>query len=62
VPTDDIAEARQSILSLLADGKRHHITELHRLSSPMQAIDQALADLIQEEHVVQEDGFLHKNR
>ena len=62
VPTDDIAEARQSILSLLADGKRHHITELHRLSCPMQAIDQALADLIQEEHIVQEDGFLHKNR
>lgn len=62
VPTDDIAEARQSILSLLADGKRHHITELHRLSCPMQAIDQALADLIQEEHVVQEDSFLHKNR
>ena len=56
----DIDEARKDILQLTSDGQRHHITELHRIPCPMQAIDHALADLIQEEYLLHEDGFLHQ--
>ena len=51
-------QAQQAILQLVADGKRHHITELHRLPHSMPAIDAALAFLIKEEKIEQEDGFL----
>ena len=55
---DEEQQAQQAILQLVADGQRHHITELHRISVPTPAIDAALAYLIEEEKVVQEDGFL----
>ena len=51
-------QAQQAILQLVADGQRHHITELHRLPHSMPAIDAALAYLIKEEEIEQEDGFL----
>ena len=53
-------DARQKILNLLADHKRHHITELFRLSLPTEELDAALTYLVQEEHVCQEDGFIEK--
>ena len=55
---DEEQQAQQAILQLVSDGQRHHITELHRISVPTPAIDAALAYLIEEEKVVQEDGFL----
>ena len=53
-------DARQKILSLLADHKRHHITELFRLSLPTEELDAALTYLVQEEHICQEDGFIER--
>ena len=53
-------DARQKILNLLADHKRHHITELFRLSLPTEELDAALTFLVQEEHICQEDGFIEK--
>ncbi len=53
-------DARQKILSLLADKKRHHITELFRLQLPTEELDAALEYLVQEEFVCQEDGFIQK--
>ena len=50
--------ARQAITDLLNDGGKHHVTELHRLPYPTPAIDAALAYLIKEEDVIQENGYL----
>ena len=52
------ADAKTLIINLLNDRKRHHITELLHLPVPQPTLHQALTGLIQEEHVVQEDGFL----
>ncbi len=54
-------DARQKILSLLADKQRHHITELFRLQLPTEELDAALEHLVQEEQVCQEDGFIQKS-
>ena len=51
-------EARQQILSILADHHRHHITELFRLSLPTEELNAALSLLIEEEEIKQEDGFI----
>ena len=51
-------EARQRILALLADHQRHHITELFRLQLPSEECDAALAFLIKEEKIRQNDGFI----
>ena len=53
-------QARQQILALLADGKRHHITELFRLQLPTEELNAALTSLVQEENISQEDGFMVK--
>ena len=53
-------QARQQILALLADGKRHHITELFRLQLPTEELNAALTYLVQEENISQEDGFMVK--
>jgi ATP-dependent DNA helicase RecQ len=50
----------QQILSILADDKPHHITELARLPYPSQDIDATLALLIREEYVFQQDGYLQR--
>lgn len=52
--------ASQAILQLLGDGHRHHLTELHQLPIPTEALDAALRMLIAEEHILQEDGFIRK--
>ena len=51
-------DARQRILALLADHQRHHITELFRLQLPTEELDAALAFLIKEEKIRQDDGFI----
>ena len=48
------------ILSILADDKPHHITELARLPYPSQDINATLALLIREEYVFQQDGYLQR--
>ncbi len=54
----DTKQAQQQILSLLSDRKRHHITELFRLRLPKEEQDAALAYLLQEEYIIQQDGYL----
>ena len=54
-------DARQKILALLSDHKRHHATELLRLQIPRKELDAALTYLIQEETISQDDGFLILN-
>jgi ATP-dependent DNA helicase RecQ len=51
-------DAAQSILQLLSDGKRHHLSELHRLSFSTEALDTALHSLLSEERILQSDGFI----
>ncbi len=58
VTADGQRNARQQILALLGDHQRHHITELFRLPLPTEELDAALTYLVQEELVVQNDGFL----
>jgi len=50
--------ASQQILQLLADGKRHHITEIHRLRLQREVVHKVLGYLMKEEIVCQEDGFI----
>lgn len=54
----DTKKAQQQILSLLSDRKRHHITELFRLRLPKEEQDAALTYLLQEEYIIQQDGYL----
>jgi ATP-dependent DNA helicase RecQ len=51
-------EAQQQILDLLADRKRHHVTQLRQLPLPYEQIDTALEELMLEESVYLEDGYL----
>ena len=53
-------EAMDSILTLLADGKPHPITELRGIQLPTDELDAALSYLMKEEHICQSDGFLRK--
>ena len=54
----DTKQAQQQILTLLSDRKRHHVTELFRLRLPKEEQDAALAYLLQEEYIIQQDGYL----
>ncbi len=58
ITKDSLAEAKQQILLLLADQKRHHLTELFRLQLSNELIDEALRTLLDEENIQQQDGFL----
>lgn len=55
---DTLAATQSDILALLADGKRHHVTELHSIKRPYEQIDAAIRYMIAEEIVFQLDGFL----
>ena len=55
---DQQPSATSQLLQLLSDGQRHHLTELHRLSMPTEAIDKALRHLMEEEYIVNHDGFI----
>jgi len=52
------SSAQQAILQLLSDNQRHHLTELHRIPIPTEAIDAALRQLIKEEQIIHNDGFI----
>jgi ATP-dependent DNA helicase RecQ len=54
----DTKMAQQQILTLLSDRKRHHVTELFRLRLPKEEQDAALTYLLQEEYIMQQDGYL----
>ena len=53
-----VADARQRILTLLADRQRHHVTQLRQVPLPYEQIEAALEDLLMEEQVYLEDGYL----
>lgn len=54
----DIQQAKQQILTLLSDRQRHHVTELLRLQLAKEELDKALTYLLQEEYIMQKDGYL----
>ncbi|MBR1689064.1 MAG: RecQ family ATP-dependent DNA helicase [Prevotella sp.] len=58
VAEDRLAAAKLRIQELLADGERHHVTELLSLQLPTDQLDAALQYLLAEEFVWQEDGYL----
>ena len=51
-------EAKSLILTLLADHKKHHITELRTITLPYEQIEEALEFLMLEEFFYMEDGYL----
>lgn len=51
-------DARNRIMQLLRDGRRHHLTELHSLQLPTEALDLALEQLVNEEMIHQQNGFI----
>lgn len=55
---DSQRDARERIKSLLNDGQRHHVTELHSLHLPTDVLDLALEQLINEEIIHHDTGFL----
>lgn len=59
---DKVEDAKTKILALLADGNRHHITEMHKLLIPTETLDIVLRDMTQEERICQMDGFLFVTR
>ena len=52
--------AMEKILMLLSDGKPHPITDLRDIQLPTDELDAALSYLLQEEYILQEDGYLSK--
>ena len=50
----------QQILTLLADGQRHHTTEILRLHLPTEEVNAALESLLQGEQILLEDSYLSK--
>ena len=55
---DMVADAKRMIMEMLADGKPHHVSELHGLLLPYEPIEEALTVLISEEQICDEDGML----
>ncbi len=58
MPTND---AKTAILRLLSDGKEHSITELRTISDDSEMIEEALRQLLREEHVINDEGMLSLN-
>ena len=55
---EDADRAQTLIEELLADGKQHHVSELHKLNMPYEPIETALETMIYEEIVIDDDGLL----
>ena len=55
---EDADRAQTLIEELLADGKQHHVSELHTLNMPYGPIETALETMIYEEIVIDDDGLL----
>ncbi|MBR3068293.1 MAG: RecQ family ATP-dependent DNA helicase [Prevotella sp.] len=58
VVPERLHEASRKILSLLADGKPHHVSVLHAIALPYTTIEEALRRLVSEEKVIDDDGML----
>lgn len=58
---EDQKTAQQSILQLLQDHKKHHITELHSLNLERKALDEALEYLVDEEKIYVDGAYLIGN-
>ena len=56
----ELAEARNRILELLADRQGHHVSALHDIPLPYSVIEKALETLVMEEEIVDDDGMLSK--
>lgn len=54
-------EARKAILSLISDGKQHHVEELQNLPNPSDAIDKALRQMIAEEEIYTKGSWIFIN-
>jgi len=57
---DKVREAQELIMQLLADDKNHHITQLRQIPLPYEQIEAALEQLLLEEQLYMEDGYLTK--
>ena len=55
---DALAEACRQILALFADGKPHHVSQLHTLPLPYEQVDAALEHLLIEESLYLDNGHL----
>ncbi|MBP5340534.1 MAG: RecQ family ATP-dependent DNA helicase [Prevotella sp.] len=55
---DAIAEAKEKITQLLADGRQHHLDELHQMILPYESIEAALRWLVDEEAIIYDEGFI----
>ena len=55
---DKIKDTRNKISVLLADGKKHHVTELHNFHIPSETLNKVLHYMMTEEEIFQEDGYL----
>mgnify|MGYP002521565217 CR=1 FL=1 len=53
-----MAEAKRMIVEMLSDGNPHPVSDLHALALPYEPIEAALALLISEEQVSNDDGML----
>ena len=56
-----LASATNSILHLLSDKRKHHVSELRTLNIPQRHLHDALRDLVHEETISVEDSFLFLN-
>ena len=61
VTKDHLATARESILKLLGDGKGHHVTDVLSIPHPTDDIDAALKQMMTEEEIIFDEGFLRLN-
>ena len=57
---DQVDHAKEQILQLLADGERHHITELHDLLRPRAITQEAVSYLVAEELIQINESFLSR--
>ena len=55
---DGLAKAKECILHLLSDHQPHLITDINKLKLPSELLDKALAELINEERIHMEDGYI----
>ncbi len=55
---EKLAEAREQILLLLGDGKPHAVKELYQLPIPEEFSEEVISDLISEEMINYQDGFI----
>ncbi len=61
-PTDATTQAQTQITALLSDGQPHPIDHLHRLSLDLKVLQAALAQLIAEQAIINDDGLLSLNQ